>query len=149
LAPAFAITAHASQGQTLAAAIVDLQLGRGVSIIASYVSFTRVLCMMDLLIFRAFDRSLFSKGAALGPELLLRVLRGEAVGWRAMEEKYTPRRRCAGCEELRFKDEFNARQFQREGPWCKACFLTKREAGTGYQCGGCNGWKSRGDFAER
>ena len=108
LAPAFAITAHASQGQTLPAAIVELQLGRGVNIIASYVALTRVRCRLDVLISRAFDRSLFSKGAALGPELLLRVLRGEAVDWRALEEKYTPRRRCAGCEELRFKDEFNA-----------------------------------------
>ena len=35
LAPAFAITAHGSQGQTLRAAILELQIGRGVSSIAS------------------------------------------------------------------------------------------------------------------
>ena len=32
LAPAFAMTAHAAQGQTLPAAIIDLQIGKGTSI---------------------------------------------------------------------------------------------------------------------
>ena len=41
LAPAYAMTAHASQGRTLPAAIIDLQLGRGVSNIASYDAMTR------------------------------------------------------------------------------------------------------------
>jgi hypothetical protein len=36
LAPAFAMTAHASQGQTLEACIVDLQQAVGASTIASY-----------------------------------------------------------------------------------------------------------------
>ena len=56
LAPAYAITAHNSQGQTLRAAILDLQLGRGVSTIASYVSMTRIRSRHDLIIFRNFDR---------------------------------------------------------------------------------------------
>ena len=41
LAPAFARTVHAAQGQTLEAAVVDLQQGNGVSSIASYVAITR------------------------------------------------------------------------------------------------------------
>ena len=42
LAPAFAVTAHAAQGQTLSAAIVDLQISNTTSPIASYVALTRV-----------------------------------------------------------------------------------------------------------
>ena len=42
LAPAFAITAHASQGQTLLAAIIDMMIGRGTSPIAACVALTRV-----------------------------------------------------------------------------------------------------------
>ena len=51
LAPAYSITAHTSQGQTLKAAIIDLQIGRGVKSIASYVSMTRIRTRYDLLIF--------------------------------------------------------------------------------------------------
>ena len=64
---AFAITAHAAQGQTLEAAIVDLQIGRGTSPIAGYVALTRVKRREDLLIYRAFDRDLFTKGSPRGP----------------------------------------------------------------------------------
>ena len=42
VAPAFALTSHAAQGQTFLAAIVDLQIGRGTSPIGSYVDITRV-----------------------------------------------------------------------------------------------------------
>ena len=41
LAPAYSITAHGAQGQTLPAAIVDSQLGRGVGPIARHVAMTR------------------------------------------------------------------------------------------------------------
>ena len=56
LAPAYAITAHGSQGQTLRAAILDLQIGRCVSAIASYAAMTRIKTRHYLLIFRNFDR---------------------------------------------------------------------------------------------
>ena len=81
LAPAYAITAHGSQGQTLRAAILDLQLGRGVSTIASYVCMTRIRTRYDLAIFRNFDRDIFTKGEPEGPSLLLKKLRGEAIDW--------------------------------------------------------------------
>ena len=81
LAPAFAITAHASQGQTLNAAIVDLQQGNGVSVIASYVAIARVRCRADLIIYRPFDRQVFSGGPLLGPSTLLKQLRGEMIDW--------------------------------------------------------------------
>ena len=73
LAPAFAITSHGAQGQTLDAAIVDLQIGRGTSPISSYVAITRVRTRGDLIIYRAFDRQLFTRGGPEGPELLLNV----------------------------------------------------------------------------
>ena len=79
ITPAFAITAHGSQGQTLQAAIVDLQIGRGTNPISSYVAMTRVRSREDLLIYRQFDRSLFTQGSPEGPELLLKTLRGEQV----------------------------------------------------------------------
>ena len=74
LAPAYAMTAHASQGKTLPAAIIDLQLGRGVSNIASYVAMTRARLRTDILIFRPFDREIFNHGPPEGPTLLLKHL---------------------------------------------------------------------------
>ena len=106
LAPAFAITAHASQGQTLEAAIVDLHQGVGVSTIASYVAMTRVRKRSDLLIYRPFDKELFRKGALQGPTLLLRVMRGEAIDWEEITEALLPKKRCVGCNERKEKTAF-------------------------------------------
>ena len=58
LAPAYAMTAHSSQGRTLPAAIIDLQIGRGVSSIASYVAMTRAGHNTDILIFSFQQRRL-------------------------------------------------------------------------------------------
>ena len=88
------------------AAVVDLQLGRGVSVIASYVALTRIRCREDLLIYRPFDYEIFNKGPPEGPELLLGHLRGEDKEWNALDAKYTPKSHCAGCSVLKFKDEF-------------------------------------------
>ena len=96
LAPAYAITAHGSQGQTLVSAIIDLQIGRGVSAIASYVAMTRIRTRYDVLIFRAFAREVFTRGEPEGPSLLLQVLRGEIIDWEAIEAKHTPSARCRG-----------------------------------------------------
>ena len=82
LAPAFAITAHAAQGQTLKAAIVDLQIGRGTNPISSYVALTRIKTAGDILIYRPFQRNLFNCGSPEGPQLLLKRLRGEYIDWK-------------------------------------------------------------------
>ena len=123
LAPAFAITSHAAQGQTLAAAIVDLQIGRGTSSISSYVAITRVKTGNDLLIYRAFDRQLFTNGGPEGPELLLKTLRGEYIDWKAIEEKHTPSAMCCLCSFLRFKQEFAPSQWGRQAQFrgCTQC----------------------------
>ena len=122
-APAFSWTAHTAQGQTLKAAIVDMQIGGGTSPMASYVAFTRVKKMEDLLIFRPFDRNLFSQGNLEGPELLLKVLRGEHVDWEAVEQKHMPSHRCANCNFQQFKAEFSEGQWKREDGkrYCKCC----------------------------
>ena len=73
LAPAYAITAHGAQGQTLPACIVDLVLGRGVLSIASYVAMTRVRKREHLLIYRDFPREPFTNGGPEGPILLLKT----------------------------------------------------------------------------
>jgi hypothetical protein len=44
VAPAYSMTAHSAQGRTLASTIINLQIGRGVSAIASYVTMTQVTC---------------------------------------------------------------------------------------------------------
>ena len=110
LGPAYAVTAHGSQGQTLEAAIVDLLIGRGVGIIACYVAFTRVRTRADLLVYRNFHRESFTQGDPEGPALLLRKLRGEAIDWEAVENKHTPKMRCHGpCLRAScLKDEFSA-----------------------------------------
>ena len=143
LAPAFAITAHAAQGRTLPAAIIDLQLGRGVSIIASYIAFTRVRRRGDLLIFREFERSLFAQGSPRGPALLLRVLRGDVIDWAALEAEFAPQRTCTGCGQSRFKDEYGALQWKKPSPWCTACVQEKKDANALYQCSGCDAWKAK------
>ena len=122
-APAFSWTAHTAQGQTLPAAIVDMQIGAGTSPMASYVAFTRVKRAEDLLIFRPFDRALFCQGNLEGPELLLRVLRGEAVDWQAIEEKHMPSNMCHDCDTKTFKGEFSEAQWKRKDGKriCKNC----------------------------
>ena len=102
-APAFSWTAHTAQGQTLNAAIVDMQIGSGTSPMSSYVAFTRVKRMEDLLIFRPFERQLFNQGDLEGPQLLLRVLRGETIDWDAVERDHMPSHMCAGCDTKHFK----------------------------------------------
>ena len=97
LAPGFAMTAHASQGATLAQAIVDLRIPAGASKLASYVAMSRVRRREDILIFREFDRSVFQGEPPEGPTLLLKKLRdpdGWQENWRAMVHRS---RVCSGC----------------------------------------------------
>ena len=82
LAPAFAMTAHASQGQTLkGGAIVDLRKGKGSNPLGSYVAMTRVQSRRDLLVYRLFPLELFTQGPRKGPEFLLKHLRREPLNW--------------------------------------------------------------------
>ena len=96
LAPAFSIAAHGGQGQTLPAAVIDLQIGRGVSSIASYAATPRIKTRHDHLIVRPLHREIFTEGAPAGPSLLLRKLRVERTDWEAVEAKHAPAAKCRG-----------------------------------------------------
>ena len=63
------------------------QLGRGISAIASYVAITSIEKLEGLLIFRDFDKEVFTQGPLEGATLLLRKLRGESIDSQAIEEK--------------------------------------------------------------
>ena len=98
LTPAFAMTAHAAQGQTFKnGVIVDLNIGGSSSTMSSYVALTRVERRDDLLIYRPFPLELFNKGQKPGMELLLRVWRGEDINWKAIEEEFMPSKVCPEC----------------------------------------------------
>ena len=77
-------------------AIVDLRIGAGTNIIASYVALTRVKRREDLLIYRPFEHEIFQREMARGPTLLLQHLRGDAIDWKSIEEEFMPRMRCHG-----------------------------------------------------
>ena len=62
ITPSLAVTAHAAQGRTMGAVIADLERGRGVSWMSSYVAITRVRRRENLLIFRPFDRKPYNEG---------------------------------------------------------------------------------------
>ena len=152
LAPAFAMTSHAAQGQTLKrGAVVDLCIGKGSNPLGSYVALTRVASRQHLLIYRPFQRELFSQGQREGPELLLRQLRGDAIDWEAIEKKYMPRKRCAGCNFVHFKEHFNVGEWNRDDKigFCKDCVERKKGAGTPFRCNNCGIWKSADSFVER
>ena len=98
LAPAFAMTAHAAQGQTLTdGTAVDLCIGKGTNPLGSYVAMTRVTRREKLLIYRPFPRELFTQGVREGPDLVLHHLRGEKLDWAAIEAKHTPSKSCSEC----------------------------------------------------
>ncbi len=148
LAPAFSWTAHTAQGQTLKAAIVDMQIGAGTSPMSSYVAFTRVSKKEDLLIFRPFDRELFNQGNQEGPDLLLRVLRGEQIDWDAIEAKHMPSHMCAGCDTKQFKGEYSEPQWKRRDGkrYCKSCEKTLTCDGERGQCKWCGNWHTQAMF---
>ena len=117
---------------------------------SSYVAFTRVKRMEDLLIFRPFLRDLFNQGNLEGPALLLKVLRGEEIDWQAVEEKHMPSHMCAGCDTKQFKAEFSEPQWKRskECRYCKTCEGILSCRGTRKQCtGSCEQWLTEESFA--
>ena len=149
LAPAFAMTAQGSQGQTLRdGAIVDLRIGRGTSPMASYVALTRVERRSQLLIYRPFERELFAQGPQWGPALLLSMLRGEVIDWKSIEEECMPRTRCAGCGNVEYKSRYAPQQWTRKDkqPYCKDCVQRKCLEGVPLQCTNCYMWRAKDAF---
>ncbi|CAE7505433.1 anks1b, partial [Symbiodinium pilosum] len=77
LVPAFAITAHSSQGKTLKAVLLDLNVSKWMHTAFGTVVASRVRSREDVLILRPFPLWLFQRGVSEGPGLLLRKLRGD------------------------------------------------------------------------
>ena len=122
-APGLACTAHSAQGKTKEAVIADLDLGRGVSGIASYVAITRIKNREGLMIYRPFDLAPFTEGIPEGTALLLRKLRGEELDWATIEEKIILKKACTVCKMKGDKSKFTRSEFRKaqETPLCLAC----------------------------
>ena len=152
LAPAYAITAHASQGQTLEeGAIVDLRIGKDTSPISSYVALTRVKTRSKLLIYRPFELEMFTKGEREGPETLMKLLRGQDLDWDSIKSKYMPESRCVGCKFTKFKKFFPPHQWSKPrdsglGKYCKDCVEEKKANNTPWECTKCQRWLSAENF---
>jgi hypothetical protein len=97
LIPAFAMTAHASQGKTLDKAIVDLCIGEDSSALTGYVALSRVRDKESIWIFRPFPLTVFQQSQVLGPHLLLDHLQGKEIDWDALKKKLQPQE-CADVE---------------------------------------------------
>ena len=78
LAPGFATTAHAAQGQTCKEGVVmDMHIGEAGDPLTAYIALTRVQDRHGLFVYRPFPAAPFQKGAKVGRELLLRFWGGE------------------------------------------------------------------------
>ena len=73
---------------------------------------SRVRSREDVLILRPFPLWLFQRGAAEGPELLLRKLKGEIFDWEAMREARWPKGYCNMCKEHKSIDLFAWAQWE-------------------------------------
>ena len=117
---------------------------------SSYVAFTRVKKMEDLLIYRPFARSLFNQGDLEGPNLLLKVLRGEDIDWKTIEEKHLPSHDCASCGTKQFKADFSEAQWKRKDnrKYCRNCEKSLSANGTRKQCKWCTEWKTENMYED-
>ena len=155
LTPAYAMTAHSSQGKTLPAVLVDLQVDKKVDPTLATVALTRVRNREDVLIMRPFASWLYQRGPTSdGPDLLLRKLRGEEIDWAAVREAKRPCATCQGCQRVLAMDEYDSKQWDlvraNKTALCRICkegkaISRKRrlepESLQKYQCFGCDTYK--------
>ena len=112
LIPGFAMTAHCSQGKTLLAALLDLNVEARVDKSFGVVGASRVRHRDDVLILRPFPLWLFQRGAPEGPSLLLQKLRGEEFDWEAIHEARLPYATCTSCKQIRTYDCFEHKDWE-------------------------------------
>ena len=113
LVPAFAITAHSSQGKTMAAVLLDLCIHKSTNSTLGTVAVSRVRSREDVLLLRRFPRWLFNRGAPEGPTLLLQTLRGHEIDWAAYRDARRPKAKCQACHQARELDCFAHKQWER------------------------------------
>ena len=151
LTPAYAMTAHSSQGKTLRAVLLDLSVDKMVDPTIGTVAATRVRSREDVLILRPFQPWLFQRPASDGPDLLLRKLRGEEIDWAAWREAKRPCSTCVQCRQVLPMDCFHAEQWDlvrtNGAGLCKSCKLgipnprrrtLEPDSLQKYKCFGCN-----------
>ena len=152
LIPAYAMTAHASEGKTLPAVLLDLQVDKRVDPTIGKVATTRVRSREDVLILRPFPKWLFQRGLTKqGPDLLLQKLRGEAIDWAAVREATRPCATCRECQQILPMDAYAFEQWEliraNKAGMCRRCkdgVVPKRRRkveGDGlekHECLGCN-----------
>ncbi|CAJ1394411.1 unnamed protein product, partial [Effrenium voratum] len=124
LVPAYAITAHGSQGKTLPAAMADFNVDRWTDITFGTVAGSRVRSREDILILRPFPLWLFQRGAPEGPELLLKTLRGEKIDWVNYREARAPSAPCQQCKVVKPFDYFADAQWDKARANLPATCLT-------------------------
>ena len=149
LAPAFASTAHAAQGQTLPQGVIaDLQIGANGNPFTSYVAMTRVKDRQHLLIYRPFDAKPFQRGIGIGRELLLRVWRQEDIDWDAIRKAHIEEKPCSECFERKGTKAYTAGQWKRgdRDRVCKECSWHHTQAGCPWQCSICKKWAPEDAF---
>eukprot|EP00435_Cladocopium_sp_Y103_P039831 s4530_g10.t1 len=142
LIPAYAMTAHASEGKTLPAVLLDLQVDKRVDPTIGTVATTRVR--------NREDRGLSKPDS----DLLLRKLRGEAIDWAAVREATRPCATCRECRQVLPMDTFEHKQWElvraNKAGMCRRCkdgVVPKRRRqleGEGlekHECFGCNAVK--------
>ena len=115
----------------MSAVIADLERGRGVSWMSSYVAITRVRRRENLLIFRPFDRKPYNEGEMAGTQKLLQVLRGEHVDWEDWKAQLMPRDQCERCRRRLLVEAFTKYEFQRTDrpAFCKECTAQMKSVG--------------------
>ena len=149
LAPAFALTAHAAQGQTAQGQVVaDLHIGPNGDPLTAYVAVTRVTGRKNLAILRPFDPKPYQQGTRLGRILLLRLWRGEEIDWEALRATYLEEKPCAECAVRKRKNEYTVGQWKRNDDRriCKECVARHVENGEPWQCSVCCCWQGPAQF---
>ena len=145
LIPAFAMTAHQAQGQTLEEGIVaDLCYGAYSNVLAAYVALTRVTSREGILILRPFDAAPFQQGDTSFRALLMQHLRTHDVNWDAIVQRYVRVKTCSECRTERLKSAFTQGQWKQPdgAAICKECTKSYRERGTPYRCKRCKRWQA-------
>ena len=94
-------------------------------------------------ILRTFSIKWFSQGPCIGPELLLRTLRGDVIDWKQIEDDLMSKAFCRGCNIVKYKEDFKPRQWiQIDNRFCRTCVLAKENEGTPHWCTNRGTWKS-------
>ena len=151
LLPAFAITAHGAQGQTLSEGVIaDLVLGAVSSVLTAYVAITRVTERARLLILRAFAAETFQQGDKSFRSLLLQQWRHHDVNWEEVLGNCVKTRVCNECRAARLRRDYTAANWNcsTDDIVCRECTKAYRERGTPFRCWRCHTWRAQEAFRQ-